>query len=154
MLRYISILLCIILVVSFPSAAKAEPHFYVIPPWKRMTIGDAEYACYDFEAAKKLKLVDAQCKYDADRAVLLEEKLKIREDQVADLQKSFDELSQVVDEQKKAFSRVQDERDAAILASKRAEVRDILGGGFPWLVATAAVFFAGGAVAGIYIARK
>lgn len=150
----ILVYLAVVLNVAIPAAAVADPVFYEIPPWQRMTIYGVEYACYDFEAAKELKLADAECHHNREKSILLEEDLRLAGEDLAELRGVVSEFKAVIDNQGRMITDLQTQRDEAILEARRAEVRDILGGGLPWVIATAAVCFAGGMATGYYLARK
>ena len=131
---------------------KAE--FFMIPAWEYKKIGDETYACYDFEAAKELKLVDVTCYENTTKLKLLNEKLTIAYQSIDKLKGTIEDLDAVISSQKQMIQDISEERDKYILQYHRARSRDIIGGGFPWLIATGAVLFAGGLGLGYYFARR
>jgi hypothetical protein len=127
-------LLTILAICCISSTAFAE--FLVIPPWQRMAIDGKEYACYDFQGAKKLKLMDNDC--HACQLKLTEtssiakkyvEHLEIQARILAFQHHKIMAQDKLLNNTVKQLEETETQRDLHV-------ARDILGGGFPWLLAT------------------
>ena len=135
-------LLTILAICCISSTAFAE--FLVIPPWQRMAIDGKEYACYDFQGAKKLKLMDNDChacqlKLTATSSLAKRyvEHLKVQT-QILEYQ------HHKITSQAKLLNNTVEQLEEAKTQRDLYVSRDILGGGLPWLLAT----FLGGVVVG------
>jgi hypothetical protein len=127
-------LLTILAVCCVSSTASAE--FLVIPPWQRMAIDGKEYACYDFKGAKKLKSMDNEChacqlKLTATSSISKRyvEHLEIQARILAFQHHKIASQEKLLNNTTKQLEETETQRDLYVS-------RDILGGGFPWLLAT------------------
>jgi hypothetical protein len=138
-----------LLLVVFPSTALAELKH--IPAWKMC----GEKACYEFEDAKKLLVLDA------DLEALIQ-KQPLWEQQVKDLREGAKQLDLALAAEKSANSTLQTTNsklnEALVKETTRANKAEAKPGPFPaWAIAGGvglAVGVIAGVVLGVYVAKK
>ena len=144
--------MAVALLVTFPAMCAADDLKYV-PTWKTVTVDSVEYGCFTLEQMKAVVTLDLDMQHAAEEinaqvnAILslqqilgdTEQKLRLEQQNVQELDKRLKEKSRVAD-------------DLAI-ALDNARDRDVLGGALPWVVIGVLAAFAGGLVVGVYVDR-
>lgn len=136
-----------------PTASLAGDGMKFFPIWERKQCGTEEFACYTKDQAKAILQVDLDMQ-------LCTKELDLTRKNVGDLKAAVTNLEQantklvevnaILDQRLTEKHKVLEETS---LAYQRAERRDILGGGLPWLLSISVVCLLGGFVGG-YLLRN
>lgn len=120
-----------------------------LPPWTVVN----DMACYSFQEAKKLKVLEVECLSLDTRRLIDAKNIADLHAQVANLKaadKKVLDANQKLDAQLK---QTQADRDDAVKAKNKAEAYSVTGGGKVYVVGGVLVGLVGGLVAGYLISR-
>jgi len=123
-----------------------------IPQWQRMTCDGEEFACYTFEQAKLILIIDLEFQ---EKTAELEKSLADIVDLKLINNKLETSLDLLTENQKRLDARINDKNvllEKNLKLTRRLVQRDIFGDAFPWVILTLVVVAAGGFVAGYLIA--
>lgn len=139
----------ILLAVFIPTSAFAD--FHLIPRWERLDTPNGEMACYDFEQAKKLRLLDEACNLCTTHLDELKEQLQDTNEKVVTQSDTIVDLTRIIDTQERHIFKQNDRISNLKKERDSARARDALGGALPWIIGISAGLFAGGTALGIYL---
>ena len=139
-------------VFLFSVLAPAELKLF--PMWERKQCGDAEFACYDFDTAKKI------LKLDIDLQSKLGKLDTCLKDKV-DLQLAIKKLGEASTLLQGNIERLETrlkEKDVVLTENTnlmvKYQARDVFGGALPWVITAVVVMAAAGFVGGYYIGTR
>lgn len=144
--------LAVSLLVCFLTSSPATAGMEYIPQWQRMSCGGEEFACYTFEQARLILIIDLE----------FQEKMTELESSLADIvdlklinSKLEKSLGLLEENQKRLKIRIDEKNillEKNLLLTKRLVQRDIFGDAFPWVILSLVVVLVGGFVAGYLVA--
>ena len=143
-----------ILIISLFWPVQVMAEMLVLPNWKRVETVQRVMACYSFETAKELKLIDSECELNKRKVKTSLNLLSLAETRIDIQTKIISKQEEILVKTESHVSlldvdndRLREERDSALK-------RDIFGGALPWLIAIGVGVFAGGVVVGVAAATK
>lgn len=140
------------LLVCFLSSSLTSADMKYIPHWQRMACGADLYACYTFEQAQLILIIDLEFQ---DKAVELKKSLADIVDLKLINSKYATSLRLMEENQKRFETRIAEKNDLLeenIKLTRRLVQRDIFGEAFPWVILSLVVVVAGGFAGGYLLA--
>lgn len=140
------------LVVFFMSVV-VSAELKLFPMWELKTCGSERLACYDFDTAKKILVLDINLQSKlGELSVCLKDKV--------DLQQAIKKLNDANTLLHGNVTRLElrlGEKNSVLTNNTnqmlRYQARDIFGGALPWVITAVVVFAAAGFVGGYYVAK-
>ena len=149
MKRFVAILL----LACFPAVVLAD-EMKLIPPWQKKQCPTETYACYDFEQAKALVVLDLDLQLQLEKCTICEIDKAALTTAVTDLQKAatlLDENVKILDKRVTEKQVIIGEQAAVII---RLERRDVFGKALPWVIVVVLTAAAGGFLGGYVLGHK
>lgn len=125
-----------------------------LPEWQRCPIGTTIYACYTFEQARKLKLLDLEFDYTLTKLKKVQLELTATTTLAENRRQQLIQQQDMLASQARELVTTRMQRDSAVDAYDSAKKRDILGDLLPWVITGAVVLFGGGFVVGVFALKK
>ena len=148
--RIIKIVAALLLFI-YPLNALADMR--ILPEWQLLKSDGNEYACYAFEAAKELKKADLKCAENQSLLSLREQEIKKSNESKAIDDQILSEVRGQVSELKQQNKSLIESNIDLTSSLEGAQERDIFGGALPWVITGGAIVFAGGLLAGFFMAK-
>ena len=138
--RIRKVLALFILLSLFVSSFSYADSILAIPKWNRFILETGEFACYDFNGAKELKLFEAKCREINNIKLLLEnENLTLRELNT-NLGNEFVLLLEDRSHLKKINVNLTKENQNLLNQNQTLRARDIFGDALPWYITGSVIF--------------
>lgn len=150
--RIRSAVACISLTVMAPADVQAA--MLHLPEWIRCSNGGQEMACYTFEQAKELKKFDQKYQLLEESLRLTDLELEARKQETAALYYAIADKDEEISLLDNHLTQTQKDRDQLLRDLSAANGRDILGGGFPWVIAAVAAGMVAGAAVVIFVTHN